>query len=389
MWWLLIPGAAVAAYKVYDSLRDKGEESARARRGEALPDGQAVGDLPAVGPRLRRWIEIVRPPGDEEAGRELGAPSEGSSETGAGPAHRPWFRPVHLTVLTALAVVGATVLRHSVSDPWLDWTQQILLGALIGIGTNWVAIKMLFRPQKKHLAFIQGVIPANKQKIAQQIARGVSDHLLDRETIRQAVHDSDLVGSGLDDMVGRLQHLVKHEDFQHDVEELCVAYVGKFVADESFRRRILDAIAATARRAPERLGGVLGVFSNEIGAWLESMVHEHQDAILSGLEEQVPALVSEATDRLVAFLQGLPDRIEDRRPEIERVITESLARRVASFDVEGLVRRRLENFSVDDLEKLILSATEDQLAWLQYLGWIIGALAAPAVAGLEALIAAL
>jgi uncharacterized membrane protein YheB (UPF0754 family) len=119
------------------------------------------------------------------------------------------------------------------------------------------------------------------------------------------------------------------------------------------------------------------------------MVHEHQDAILRGLESEVPAIVDQASERLVAWLENLPAKIEMRRGAIEQVITETLARRAASFDIEGLVRRRLEAFSTEDLERLILSATDEQLAWLQYLGWIIGAMAAPAVAGLEALVHAL
>lgn len=384
MWWLLIPGAAVVAYKVYDALRETEETSGRPPRGARASTAKARPTLPPFGPRFRRWIAIVVPGGADVE------PANGSRrEAGPVPAprRRARFGPSHWTLLTALGVVGATVLRRSVSDTWLLWTQQILLGALIGIGTNWVAIKMLFRPRRKRLFLLQGVIPANRDRIAEQIARGVAAHLLDRETIRNAVHESDLVGSGLDEMVAGLQRLVQHPEFQRDVEELCVAYVGAFVEDEAFRRRILEAIAAIARRAPERLGGVLGVFSEEIGAWLESMVHEHQDAILGGLKDQVPALVDEGAQRLVGWLQALPSRIEDRRTAIEQMITESLARRAASFDVEGLVRRRLETFSVDDLERLILSATEEQLAWLQYLGWFIGAAAVPLVAGLQALIA--
>ncbi len=47
-------------------------------------------------------------------------------------------------------------------------TQFIMLpvvGALIGLFTNWIAVKMLFHPRKKILG-IQGVVPKNKKKIA-------------------------------------------------------------------------------------------------------------------------------------------------------------------------------------------------------------------------------
>ena len=42
------------------------------------------------------------------------------------------------------------------------------IGAVIGLVTNWIAIKMLFHPRKKILG-IQGVIPKRKKEIAKRI----------------------------------------------------------------------------------------------------------------------------------------------------------------------------------------------------------------------------
>ena len=44
-----------------------------------------------------------------------------------------------------------------------------LTGMIIGLFTNWLAIKLLFWPRKKTLG-IQGVIPKRKEKIAEAIA---------------------------------------------------------------------------------------------------------------------------------------------------------------------------------------------------------------------------
>ncbi len=44
-----------------------------------------------------------------------------------------------------------------------------LTGMIIGLFTNWLAIKLLFWPKKKTLG-IQGVIPKRKEKIAEAIA---------------------------------------------------------------------------------------------------------------------------------------------------------------------------------------------------------------------------
>lgn len=373
MWWVLIPGAAAVAYKVYDAFRDKEPED------KTPPAASAPGELPKIGPRLRHWAELF---GDPEKPPEK-APKAGASPRP--PSRRPWLRPAHLTLATALALVAATVWQARAPAAWLDWTQAVLLGALIGIGTNWVAIKMLFRPKVRRFG-LQGLIPANREQIAEQIAEGVAANLLDRETIRKAVHESNIVQAGLDEFVAGLQRVVRHAEFRKDFNELVVGYVSAFVNNEKVRQTVLDVIAGFARRAPHQANGFVKIFASEIGGWLETKVHQYRDAILRGLERQTPALVAEISDRLAKWLETLPQSVESRRSELERFITERVAARAASFDIQGIVRQRLEDYSPDDLEQLILSATEEHLTWLQILGWFIGALAAPLVRGLQVLL---
>lgn len=69
----------------------------------------------------------------------------------------------------------------------------IVVGAIIGYFTNWLAIKMLFRPyyEKKFmgitLPFTPGLIPKEKGRIANSIGEAVGEHLLSPETITEAL----------------------------------------------------------------------------------------------------------------------------------------------------------------------------------------------------------
>lgn len=74
----------------------------------------------------------------------------------------------------------------------LNWEQIIisaLVGAAIGYITNWIAIKMLFRPLTAkrvmgiRLPFTPGVIPKEKKRLAMSIGDAVSEHLLTQEYI--------------------------------------------------------------------------------------------------------------------------------------------------------------------------------------------------------------
>ena len=65
----------------------------------------------------------------------------------------------------------------------MKFIMPILLGAVIGYITNWLAIKMLFRPhyEKKifglHIPFTLGLIPKEMNRIAKSIGETVGVHL--------------------------------------------------------------------------------------------------------------------------------------------------------------------------------------------------------------------
>ncbi|MGN1401410.1 MAG: DUF445 domain-containing protein [Bacillus sp. (in: firmicutes)] len=68
---------------------------------------------------------------------------------------------------------------------------MVMIGALIGGFTNFVAIKMLFRPYKAihvfgyKLPFTPGLIPKRRGELAEQLGKMVVDHLLTAEGIQQ------------------------------------------------------------------------------------------------------------------------------------------------------------------------------------------------------------
>ncbi|EOU2057559.1 TPA: DUF445 family protein [Clostridium perfringens] len=70
-----------------------------------------------------------------------------------------------------------------------------LIGAVIGYITNWLAIKMLFRPREAKyifgmkLPFTPGLIPKEKSRIANKIGETVGTHLLNSDSLSKALKD--------------------------------------------------------------------------------------------------------------------------------------------------------------------------------------------------------
>lgn len=73
------------------------------------------------------------------------------------------------------------------------------IGALIGLITNWIAVKMLFHPRKKIFG-IQGVIPKRKKDIAKRIGN-VSPIILPKsfDKIKDIRYVGDIIHSKLSD----------------------------------------------------------------------------------------------------------------------------------------------------------------------------------------------
>ncbi len=70
---------------------------------------------------------------------------------------------------------------------------MVLIGAIIGGSTNYLAIKMLFHPYKavylfgKRLPFTPGLLPKRQEELATQLGKVVVDHLLTPKSIQNKI----------------------------------------------------------------------------------------------------------------------------------------------------------------------------------------------------------
>ncbi|WP_139903521.1 DUF445 family protein [Clostridium thermarum] len=75
----------------------------------------------------------------------------------------------------------------------MNYIISVFIGAAIGYITNWLAIKMLFRPHKeikilgKRLPFTPGLIPKERYRISASVGKTIGEHLLTKETLVEAL----------------------------------------------------------------------------------------------------------------------------------------------------------------------------------------------------------
>ena len=146
-----------------------------------------------------------------------------------------------------------------------NWVGPILIGGVIGYFTNWLAIKMLFRPLKPvvlfgfRMPFTPGILPRERDRLAVTIGESVSRELLSPELLRERLADpalaariEDAIASGLreftardaGDLVGSAR--VREPDM---LAGLLGDSLRTVVSGPAFRSALANSLAGVAERA--------------------------------------------------------------------------------------------------------------------------------------------
>jgi uncharacterized membrane protein YheB (UPF0754 family) len=245
----------------------------------------------------------------------------------------------------------------------------ISVSAIIGYATNWVAIKMLFRPQKKRPILGHGLIPAQKNRIAFRLAQAVSKDLINPDLIKEKIHESGLVAKYRERITLYLKDFIESTEFREGLKQLFRQYFDDLLSDPELR-------AALARQIVQHLNNILEknlmekvalkVYTTVKGRDMQEVVEEAMD--------KMPMLLDAGLGRLDEIMEELHTKLEKQSLRIEEVFTTTLFRLINQLDVHDLVESNLRKFDETKLEGLILGATNDQLHYIQHLGAIFGAI---------------
>ena len=101
-----------------------------------------------------------------------------------------------------------------------NWRYAILpvLGMLIGWGTNWLALKMLFKPRKPFGVGrykIQGLIPSRRNDLSGTIAKTISDELLSSDDLVKAMNELDIKGIALSQVNSIVEKKIESLDLKN------------------------------------------------------------------------------------------------------------------------------------------------------------------------------
>jgi uncharacterized membrane protein YheB (UPF0754 family) len=135
-----------------------------------------------------------------------------------------------------------------------------VVGALIGWLTNFLAIKMLFRPRQAKFIFgflLQGVIPRRQRDLALKIGEVVEEELLKSEDILNAIDTEELRGHLATVIETRLDRFLRERLFR-----------GEFLYEKVFTREAVQRV----KRA--LITELVNLFPLEVEAAIKQLVEK-------------------------------------------------------------------------------------------------------------------
>jgi uncharacterized membrane-anchored protein YjiN (DUF445 family) len=243
----------------------------------------------------------------------------------------------------------------------------ISVSGLIGYGTNWLAITMLFRPEKRHPLLGHGLIPSQKQVIAFRLAQAVSTDLINPELIKQKISDSNLIPLFRDKAISWLRGITDDVDFRDELKGITVEYMRDLVADPSMR----STLAANIIRTLEQSMASKKLEKLALQTYLMVRGNEAQEIVEEAIA-RIPENIERMLDKVDHTLDELPAKLEERSDQIESIMTQTLYRLINQLDVHNLIEENINRFEEKRLEKMIKGATNEQLRYIQYLGAVLG-----------------
>lgn len=284
-----------------------------------------------------------------------------------------------------------------------------LSGSVIGYFTNWLAIKMMFRPHKAkyifgiHVPFTPGLIPKERGRLAEAVGSSISENLMNREVLEKNLLSDDMlikIGEGYDTFITKqmvntetlrtfLGHFLSKDDLdkiQSDTGHELALQIHSRLADSNLGTML--AHAAVEHAISKMENSLLGIAFNAeqflilLQEPAEHLLSKHINQIISNnSEEIITNLIAQESDKLLDtpvcdLLRGHDDQLEQLRiillDSYQQVISIHLPKILSTIDISRIIRDRINELDIEEGEKIIFAVMDKELRAIVWLGALLG-----------------
>ena len=287
----------------------------------------------------------------------------------------------------------------------MDYTILIrpLIGAVIGYVTNYIAVKMMFRPihpvkiGKLTLPFTPGVIPKNKERIARSIGETVSTHLLTPEELRKnllSIEKKQLLHDKIDGKLKNIPNeLTIHEGIEtilpqseydavrNKLESVLTQKIVKALIEENTGAIIAEQIEKVANeKLNNPMFGMLGInslvsgLSKEVATKINEYLSQNGNELIEKmLKKEFEKIENNSLQELLQQMsQSEIDIAKITVTVYEKVVEEELSEILEAINISQIITDKINAMDMLELEALLLKIMKKELNALINLGALIG-----------------
>lgn len=280
-----------------------------------------------------------------------------------------------------------------------------LVGAVIGYFTNYIAVKMLFRPLHPvkfaghTLPFTPGIIPRRRDAMAKAVGKAVGENLLtqkDLEAVFLSENVQDTVTKEICDFLypkdkqedftikGMLEPRMGSEKYAVAREHLQESFCEK-ISEELHNLELGTMIAQEgARIIREKTSGgflemmisdeLIASIAQPVGEYIENYINDNaHDMVLPMIERQTAELEEKPLTELMEQANLEEERMKELAGKAYRTIVEKKAGGLLEkIRIADIVEQKICAMDVAEIEVLVLSVMEHELKTIVNLGALIG-----------------
>jgi len=276
---------------------------------------------------------------------------------------------------------------HVVSGP--------VIGAVIGAFTNFIAIKMLFRPLEEkrigkiRIPFTPGVIPKHQKELAEALSTTVDKNFFNKDDIEgifMSEEMADAFADGIYEMLSKveLEKIVNSMDEESKLKVKEAVYnklhkaindcdIADIVAGQT-EKIIKGKIQNTTIASKFMNSSLLTIVSSLVGTEVSKYIKDHD------LEIMYPVLEQQGKEIVKLNVQDVANEIGMDRESFRKLIKtgyvdfmQNAKSTIAeTFHIKEFIYQKIMDLNPRDIEILVNEAIKREMNYLVYLGGLLG-----------------
>ena len=256
----------------------------------------------------------------------------------------------------------------SITLPAEGLLRIVCVSGLIGFGTNWLAITMLFQPREKRPIIGQGLVPAQREYVAHRLAQAVSDELINAEILQDTLRRNEWPARLRQKTTTVTRDLMDDPAFRAAATNWLQAMLSNVLAAPATQARLRTAVLEALER--ESVPGMSGWMLRTVRNLRPDLVEEHVEGLLAELPQAAPRLARE----LVSTAEHAPSYMRLHGQRIDAISTLLLSRVIKHVPIDRIILEKVRAYDERQLERLLKRTTNTQLTYIKYLGAVLGML---------------